>query len=80
VVPNVSRPRGREGIELTARSAVVFTFRDGRVIRVCLYQDRQEALKAVGLAEQPLRFRRGDLQRVGIVGTGHQSGQDWAEH
>ena len=50
VVPNRSRSRGREGIEVFARSAFVFTFRDGRVIRVCLYQEREQALEAVGLA------------------------------
>jgi ketosteroid isomerase-like protein len=51
VVPNLSRSQGREGIEVFARSAWVFTFRRGRVIRVCLYQEKQEALEAVGLEE-----------------------------
>jgi ketosteroid isomerase-like protein len=51
VVPNVSRSRGREGIEVFARSAIVFTFRRGRVIRICLYQDKEQALKAVGPEE-----------------------------
>jgi ketosteroid isomerase-like protein len=49
VVPNVARSRGRHGAEVTARSAIVFTLRDLRVIRVCLYQETDEALEAVGL-------------------------------
>jgi ketosteroid isomerase-like protein len=51
VVPNISRLRGREGIEVSAQSTVVFTVRDRRLIRVCLYQKTEEALKAVGLEE-----------------------------
>ena len=51
VVPNISRLRGREGIEVSAQSTVVFTARDRRLIRVCLYQKTEQALKAVGLAE-----------------------------
>jgi ketosteroid isomerase-like protein len=51
VVPNVTRSRGREGIEVFARSAFVFTFRRGRVIRVCLYQEKHEAFEAVGPSE-----------------------------
>jgi ketosteroid isomerase-like protein len=51
VVPNVARSRGREGIEVLARSALLMTFRRGRVNRICLYQDTEQALKAVGLAQ-----------------------------
>jgi ketosteroid isomerase-like protein len=50
VVPNISRLRGREGIEVSARSTMVFTVHDHKVIRVCLYQETEKALKAVGLA------------------------------
>jgi ketosteroid isomerase-like protein len=50
LVPNISRSRGREGIEVFARSALVFTFRAGRVVRVCLYQETGRALEAIGLA------------------------------
>jgi ketosteroid isomerase-like protein len=53
VVPNVSRSRGRDGIEVVARSTLVFTIRDRMVCRICLYQETEEALKAVGLAEAP---------------------------
>ncbi len=52
VVPNGSRSRGRDGIEVHTRDvAFVFTIRDGRIACFCLYQDKDEALKAVGLEE-----------------------------
>ena len=49
VVPNSGRVRGRAGIEASARSALVFSFRHNRVSRVCLYQETEDALEAVGL-------------------------------
>ena len=49
VVPNVAHQRGRDGIEVTARSAFVFTVSDGVITRICLYQETADALKAVGL-------------------------------
>ena len=52
VVPNGSRSRGRDGIEVHTRGvAFVFTVRNGRIARFCLYQEKDKALKAVGLAE-----------------------------
>ena len=51
VVPNVARLRGRDGIEVSARSALLYTVRGQLIRRVCLYQDLDQALKAVGLAE-----------------------------
>jgi ketosteroid isomerase-like protein len=51
VVPNLAHMRGRDGIEVSARSAIVFTFRSHRIKRMCLYQETDEALKAAGLAE-----------------------------
>ena len=42
---------GREGIEVQARDTWTFTIRDGMIVRGCLYQDKQEAIKAVGLEE-----------------------------
>ena len=51
VVPNSARVRGRDGIQTVARSTFVFEVRDGRVARVCLYQETHEALEAVGLSE-----------------------------
>jgi ketosteroid isomerase-like protein len=50
VVPNVARFRGRDGIEVLARSAFVYTFRAAKMTHLCLYQETQEALKAVGLS------------------------------
>jgi ketosteroid isomerase-like protein len=52
VTPNTLHAQGRDGIELQARSAWVWTIRDGRVTHLCFYQGRQEALEAVGLSEQ----------------------------
>jgi ketosteroid isomerase-like protein len=51
VVPNTAYLRGRDGIETVARSAFVFELRDGLITRICLYQETQEALEAVGLRE-----------------------------
>jgi ketosteroid isomerase-like protein len=51
VVPNVAHQRGRDGIEVAARSTLVFAVHNRLVTRICLYQDEDEALKAVGLAE-----------------------------
>src|SRR5579859_4111697 len=49
----VERGRGRgSGAEVrSVRTAHVWTLRDGKAIRLDLYNDRSEALKAVGLAE-----------------------------
>jgi ketosteroid isomerase-like protein len=51
VVPNVAHQRGRGGVEVSARSTLVFTVRDRKITRICLYQehDHERALKAVGL-------------------------------
>jgi ketosteroid isomerase-like protein len=52
VVPNGSRSMGRDGIEVHTRGvAFTFTIRNGRIARFCLYQDKDEALKAVGLEQ-----------------------------
>ena len=48
---NTAHMRGRDGIEVTARSALVFTVEDGQITRLRLFQEKDEALKAVGLAE-----------------------------
>jgi ketosteroid isomerase-like protein len=50
VVPNVAYQRGRDGIEVSARSTLVFAVHNRLITRICLYQDEDEALKAVGLA------------------------------
>jgi ketosteroid isomerase-like protein len=51
VVPNRGRSRGREGIEVFTHSALVFTVRAGKITRICLYQETQQALEAVGLPQ-----------------------------
>jgi ketosteroid isomerase-like protein len=49
VVPTTEHFVGRDGIEVQARNIWTFTIRDGMIVRGCIYQDKQEALKAVGL-------------------------------
>jgi ketosteroid isomerase-like protein len=51
VTPFTSYHRGREGIEVQARAAWVWTIRDGSIARACFYQERQEALEAAGVRE-----------------------------
>jgi ketosteroid isomerase-like protein len=51
VVPSTTDLVGRDGIEVQARGTWTWTIRDGMIVRVCLYQDKQEALEAVGAAE-----------------------------
>jgi ketosteroid isomerase-like protein len=51
VVPNVAHQLGRDGIEVTARSTLVFAVHDRHITHICLYQNEDEALKAVGLEE-----------------------------
>src|SRR4051794_4274262 len=51
VVPNRAHLCGRDGIEVEAQSVAVVTIRDGRIIEWRLYQERAEALQAVGLSE-----------------------------
>ena len=51
IVPTTEHYVGRDGIEVQARNTWTFTIRDGMIVRTCLYQDKQEALEAVGSAE-----------------------------
>ncbi len=51
IVPQTGYTRGRGGIETTARITLVWTIRDGAIVRICLYQDKQDALEAAGLRE-----------------------------
>lgn len=46
VVPNVAHQRGRDGIEVSAKSTLVFTLRGRRIVRTCLYQTTEQALQA----------------------------------
>ncbi len=51
IVPQTGYTRGRDGIETTARITLVWTIRDGAIVRICLFQDKQDALEAAGLRE-----------------------------
>jgi uncharacterized protein len=51
VVPQTGHIRGRDGVEAIARVCLVWTCRDGAIVRICLYQQKREALEAVGLPE-----------------------------
>jgi ketosteroid isomerase-like protein len=48
---NTAHMRGRDGIEVSARSTVVYTFEDGLITRLRMFQERAEALEAAGLRE-----------------------------
>jgi ketosteroid isomerase-like protein len=49
VTPLTNHFRGRGGIEVQARPALVWTIRNGAIERVSMYQERQDALEALGL-------------------------------
>jgi ketosteroid isomerase-like protein len=51
VADNITYFRGRDGVEVQARSAWLITFQDGQQTSLTLYQTKQEALEAVGLSE-----------------------------
>ncbi len=51
IVENVGYTRGRDGIEVEARSAWLIKFRDGKQTSLTLYQSKQEALQAAGPSE-----------------------------
>ena len=51
VTPFTNRLLGRDGVEVQARGAMLWTIRDGVIMRLCLYQELQDALKAAGLSE-----------------------------
>ena len=52
VVPGTMHVKGRDGIEVVSRGALVWTIRNGAIERMVMYQSRREALEAVGLSEQ----------------------------
>jgi ketosteroid isomerase-like protein len=51
ITENVTYLRGRDGIEVQARSAWLTTIRDGEQTSLTLYQTKQEALEAAGRRE-----------------------------
>jgi ketosteroid isomerase-like protein len=42
-----------EGIEVVTRGTFVITFHNQQVIRICLHEDTDQALGAVGLLDEP---------------------------
>jgi ketosteroid isomerase-like protein len=52
ITENVAYLRGRDGIDVQARSTLLATIRDGEQTSLTLYQTKQEALEAAGLSEQ----------------------------
>ena len=51
VAENVARFRGRDGIEVQARSTWLIRLRDGKTTSFTLYQTKQDALEAAGLQQ-----------------------------
>ena len=51
VVPNTAHIRGRQGIEVVARSTFVYTVESGQITRNRMFEERAEALEAAGLSE-----------------------------
>ena len=49
--PMTSYHRGRDGIEVRARLAMVWTIHNGAVTRATFYQELEDALEAAGLSE-----------------------------
>jgi ketosteroid isomerase-like protein len=51
IVPWTAHMVGRDGIQVQARTTWTWTIREGAVVRLCMYQERAEALEAAGLSE-----------------------------
>jgi ketosteroid isomerase-like protein len=51
VVSQTAQIRGRQGIEVTAKSTMVYTLENGQITRYRLFQERADALEAAGLRE-----------------------------
>jgi ketosteroid isomerase-like protein len=50
-VPWTMHGRGRSGVDVQTRVTWVWTIQDRTVTRICMYQTRQDALEAMGLAD-----------------------------
>jgi ketosteroid isomerase-like protein len=51
IAENVAYLRGRDGVEVQARSAWLITIREGQQMSLTLYQTKEEAREAAGLSE-----------------------------
>jgi ketosteroid isomerase-like protein len=51
VYSNTAHMRGRQGIEVTAKSTFIWTVENGQITRFRMFQERAEALEAAGLPE-----------------------------
>jgi len=51
VVTNTAHIRGREGIEVVSRTALVYTVENGQITRLRMFQGPDEAFAFVGLRE-----------------------------
>jgi ketosteroid isomerase-like protein len=51
VVANTAHMQGREGIEVIARSTIVYTIENEQITRSRMFHERAEALEAAGLSE-----------------------------
>ena len=51
VASNTAHVRGREGIEVVARSTFTWTVENGQITRFRMFQERAEALEAAGLRD-----------------------------
>jgi ketosteroid isomerase-like protein len=51
VASNTAHMRGRDGVEVIARSTSVYTVENGQITRLRMFQERAEALEAAGLSE-----------------------------
>jgi ketosteroid isomerase-like protein len=52
VVPGTMHVKGRDGIEVVSRGALVWTIRNGAIERMVMYQEKEDALEDLGLSEQ----------------------------
>jgi ketosteroid isomerase-like protein len=48
---NTAHMRGRDGIEVSARTALLFRIENGQITSLRLFDEEDEALEAVGLSE-----------------------------
>jgi ketosteroid isomerase-like protein len=55
VTPGTQHLKGRGGIEVVVRGAFVWTIRNGAIERITMYQEKEDALEAVGLSEQDVQ-------------------------